>query len=1492
MAYGRPTLVQGTAASCGTANPVLATITGAVPWSTVADGTQLHYLGQENPPSANFEWGLGTKTTVGGNAVLVRTAANILNGTAGAGALTNFTGAQQIFYTAPLGEVEVLPNATSDPAVASPGQMVFRTDLGTVRAYTGTSWVNLAGVALPVADTTAVVFNTGDNTKQIRFSLNNITSGNTRILAVQDTNYTLAGLEAQNVFNQSAVSIKGNTANYLTIAPNETLTANRTLNLVTGDSSRTLTFTGNATISGTNTGDQTINLTGDVTGVGTGAFATTIGPQAVTYAKIQNVSGTSTILGRKSGGAGSPEECTLSNVLDFVGSAAQGDIFYRGASTWARLPAGTIGQVLVTEGANQNPVWASIAGMLPVSDATVILQGAGDPTKQLKFALGGFTSGQTRTLTPQDANYTIAGLETANVFNQTAISIKSNTANTLTIKPNENLSANRTLSIVMNDASWTLSLAANATVSGTNTGDQTITVTGDVSGSGTGSFGTTIQPGVVTYAKMQNVSATSTILGRKSAGAGSPEECTLSNVLDFIGSAAQGDIFYRGAATWARLPAGTLGQYLQTQGAGANPAWVTSSAALPVLDSTSVVKGSADNTKQVAISAAGLTTGTTRTLTVQDANYTLAGWETPNIFAQTAVSIKGATANALTIKPNETLTAGRTLNVITGDSTRTLTFTADTSIGGTNTGDQTITLTGDVTGTGTGSFASTIGSQAVTYAKMQNMSGTSLILGRSSAGAGSPQECTLSQVLDFVGSATQGDILYRGNSTWARLGAGSSGQFLQTQGAGQSPQWANTQATFPIADTTVLLQGSADATKQVQFSLSSVGHGQTRTLTVQDANYTLAGTNLSNTFSATQTFNQVPVLPAQAPGVAWIGPPSGGNAAPTFRALALTDLPMGATPPYADSTALVKGAGDATKQLQFNLAGFTTGNVNTLTPQNASYTIAGLETNQTFTGFQTYKYTDSSAISVPILATFDHESTAGTSNNFGAGIQFLLKSSTTASRQVAEMDWSWFHSQDNVRIPKMVWSLYGSDGLQHPFMTATLDSTGASYVGISGIPSTTFSQQLTVIASADTNVGLGIAPNSPSQTANLTNWYDGFGNVCSFVGPSGQALFGVNDANVNGITAVGYVRHRIYSGNQAQIVAGMGGGLQWQLDDLVNTGMPAGDVQVSWIYPGTNLSDAGRLARMTLGVRDGPSNTFREGVRIDTNGSAAFVGIGGAVDPVSLLNVNGEAKATDWTPVGLTGATAASRYVGATTSGSPASGTFAKGDFIIDQTGLVWICTTAGSPGTWLKATGATTSLPNLFTALQTFQITDAVTNSITQITAFDHESTGNPAVGFGGGSQYLLASGSPNATASRLAFEFDWSWATAVDASRKSRGIWYAQDNAGARECLRMESNGSAGMLGFLGSAAIPRQVVSGLSSGATASLVSALAAFGLITDSTTPGGGGGGTSTTILANGVALTVRNAVNFAGNSPVAVDNGVSLRTDVFTVMAGDFGGGL
>ena len=57
---------------------------------------------------------------------------------------------------------------------------------------------------------------------------------------------------------------------------------------------------------------------------------------------------------------------------------------------------------------------------------------------------------------------------------------------------------------------------------------------------------------------------------------------------------------------------------------------------------------------------------------------------------------------------------------------------------------------------------------------------------------------------------------------------------------------------------------------------------------------------------------------------------------------------------------------------------------------------------------------------------------------------------------------------------------------------------------------------------------------------------------------------------------------------------------------------------------------------------------------------------------------------------GLTGVNTYSRFIGATTSGAPTSGTgpWAVGDWIVDQSGAFWICTTAGSPGAWTNVGG------------------------------------------------------------------------------------------------------------------------------------------------------------------------------------------------------------
>ena len=79
--------------------------------------------------------------------------------------------------------------------------------------------------------------------------------------------------------------------------------------------------------------------------------------------------------------------------------------------------------------------------------------------------------------------------------------------------------------------------------------------------------------------------------------------------------------------------------------------------------------------------------------------------------------------------------------------------------------------------------------------------------------------------------------------------------------------------------------------------------------------------------------------------------------------------------------------------------------------------------------------------------------------------------------------------------------------------------------------------------------------------------------------------------------------------------------------------------------------------------------------------------------PLSGATFTGEVVAPDFKTSGLTGATSATRYVGGTANGAPTSGTFAVGDFIVDQTGTIWVCTTAGTPGTWTTTISSHLSL-------------------------------------------------------------------------------------------------------------------------------------------------------------------------------------------------------
>jgi len=126
---------------------------------------------------------------------------------------------------------------------------------------------------------------------------------------------------------------------------------------------------------------------------------------------------------------------------------------------------------------------------------------------------------------------------------------------------------------------------------------------GDITVSASGATWT-IDNDVVTYAKLQNISATQRVLGRNTAGSGDTEEVTASGVLDWLGS-TRGQILFRGASGWSVLSAGTAGQVLRTGGSGADPSWTSAMPAPRVqsVTSSATVTPNADSDDLVVITA-------------------------------------------------------------------------------------------------------------------------------------------------------------------------------------------------------------------------------------------------------------------------------------------------------------------------------------------------------------------------------------------------------------------------------------------------------------------------------------------------------------------------------------------------------------------------------------------------------------------------------------------------------------------------------------------------------------------------------------------------------------------------------------------------------------------------------------------------------------------------------------------------------------------------
>ena len=275
----------------------------------------------------------------------------------------------------------------------------------------------------------------------------------------------------------------------------------------------------------------------------------------------------------------------------------------------------------------------------------------------------------------------------------------------------------------------------SGTTSGANTGDQTITLTGPVTGSGTGSFATTITNGAVTYDKIQTAAAIKRLLGSDATG-NSIGEINLGANLSMVGNTLSASAPGTGTVTSVNADGSTTGMSF-TGGP------VTTSGTLTLGGTLALTNGGTG-----ATSAAAALTSLGAYPANNPNNYNVGTVTTASVI--TANGVSGTVANP-TSTPAITIVLGAIVPTSVAASGTVTGSNLTGSSTGTNTGDQAIVLSGDVSGSGSTGITTTIGANKVTYGMIQAVGASSKLLGSTASGT-AVAEITLGTNLSMSGS--------------------------------------------------------------------------------------------------------------------------------------------------------------------------------------------------------------------------------------------------------------------------------------------------------------------------------------------------------------------------------------------------------------------------------------------------------------------------------------------------------------------------------------------------------------------------------------------------------------------------------------------------------------------------------------------------------------------------------------------------------------------